>query len=296
MPAFSLKGKEYFSCSDTLNLFLSDVQVMTASSFLSQVDWSRPWLIPFQDIAAPIVQSSDWRSAMNATAEDQNLRNHRNLPIRFVPQSELPPGVAYESFISETGYVPTRENLHDFFNALVWLSFPAAKARLNALQASEIAAASQAEPASTGNSSRRGKLRDAITIFDENAALLVVSDPSLADALRQHRWQHAFLERREDFGRAGEVRLFGHALMEKLVKPYKAITAHAWTMVVEQDYFTMPLQERLNLLDRRLASQLAAGFTTRALSPLPVLGVPGWWPQQEVSFYLDAAVFRPPRS
>lgn len=269
---------------------------MTTTSFLQQIDWSRPWLAPFRDIALPIVQASNWRLALNAAAEEQGLRNHCNLPIHFVPQSELPPGIAYESFISETGCVPTRENLHDFFNALVWLSFPAAKAILNSLQASEIAAASRAESSSGSHASRRGKLRDAVTIFDENAALLVVSDPSLANALRQHRWQHAFLERRDDFGRVGDVRLFGHALMEKLVKPYKAITAHAWTIVVERDYFAMAPQDRLTLLDHRLASQLVEGFTTRALSPLPVLGVPGWWPRQEVPFYLDAAVFRPPRS
>lgn len=258
-------------------------------AFLSQIDWSRPWLAPFHEVAIPLVQASDWRRALNAAAEERRLRNHCNLPIRFVPQSELPPAVAYESFISETGQVPTRENLHDFFNALIWLSFPAAKARLNDLQAAAIAAASGSD------SSRRGGLRDAITIFDENAALLIVSDTSLADALRQHQWQHVFLERREEFGRIAEVRLFGHALMEKLVNPYKAITAHAWTMVVGKDYFTMPPYSKQNLLDQELASRLHNGFSTRMLSPLPVLGVPGWWPEQDVSFYQDAAVFRPPR-
>lgn len=259
-------------------------------AFFSQIEWSRPWLAPFCDIATPIVQAPDWQLALNAAAEERGLRNHNNLPISFVPQSALPLRVAYESFISETGQVPTRENLHDFFNALIWLSFPATKARLNDLQSAAIAAASRSD------SSRRGRLRDAITILDENAALLIVSDTSLADALRQHQWQHVFLDRREEFGRIAEVRLFGHALMEKLVNPYKAITAHAWTMVVGEDYFTMPPYSRQNLLDQELAFHLHNDFSTRMLSPLPVLGVPGWWPQQDVSFYQDAAVFRPPRS
>ena len=58
--------------------------------------------------------------------------------MRFVPQAELPAGIAYETFISETGGVPTRDNLHDFFNALVWLTYPKIKVRLNAMQALEI--------------------------------------------------------------------------------------------------------------------------------------------------------------
>jgi hypothetical protein len=28
---------------------------------------------------------------------------------------------------------------------------------------------------------------------------------------------------------------------------------------------------------------------------MPVLGIPGWWPQQDEEFYDDATVFRPKR-
>jgi capsid protein len=63
-------------------------------------------------------------------------------PVHFVAQSDLPnSGTAYEQFIFEAGQVPTRENLHDFFNALCWMRFPRTKKRLNQLQAAEIAAA-----------------------------------------------------------------------------------------------------------------------------------------------------------
>lgn len=50
-------------------------------------------------------------------------------PVQFVPQHSLPPGEAYEAFIRRTGLVPTRDNLHDLFNGLVWQRFPRAKAR-----------------------------------------------------------------------------------------------------------------------------------------------------------------------
>jgi hypothetical protein len=49
--------------------------------------------------------------------------------------------------------VPTRENLHDFFNGLVWQTFPLIKRELNALQAAQIAAA--------GVGKSRGPARDA---------------------------------------------------------------------------------------------------------------------------------------
>src|SRR5690606_12077155 len=192
------------------------------TAFLSHIDWSQPWLLPFRDTAAPIVQSSDWRFALNAAVASQCLRNHRSLPIRFVPQSDLPAGVAYESFISETGCIPTRDNLHDFFNALIWLTYPLTKARLNELQAAAIAQA--------GVMSARGRLRDALTVFDENAAIFVTQDKTLVEALRKHDWTQLFLERRAEFQHTYHVALFGHALMEKLESPYKAITAHGWPL------------------------------------------------------------------
>src|SRR5690606_11357729 len=150
-----------------------------AAPFLSQIDWSRPWLAPFREIAAPIVRADDWRHAINAAAAALNLRNHRGLALRFVPQSQLPSGTAYETYISETGCVPTRDNLHDFFNALVWLSYPLTKVRLNALQAEAIAQSKERQG--------RGRLRDAITVFDENAALFICHEPRFIDDLRGHR-------------------------------------------------------------------------------------------------------------
>ena len=107
-------------------------------------------------------------AALNAHAASLGLVNHAGLPLRFVPQAALPAGVAYEAHIGATGCVPTRDNLHDFFNGLVWQTFPLIKRALNALQAAQIAAAGVARV--------RGPARDAATIFDENAALLVVRE------------------------------------------------------------------------------------------------------------------------
>lgn len=257
--------------------------------FLGQINWRQPWLAPLLPAAELVMKSSNWRDGLNAAAADLGFENHRSLPLRFVPQADLPTGIAYESFISETGGVPTRDNLHDFFNALVWLSYPGIKAQLNAMQAKEIEVRKQA-PAVT-----RGRLRDAATIFDENAVLFLTSNPDISKLLRQHDWRQLFIERRTLIQEECAIHLFGHALMEKLVSPYKAITGHTWVILAEPSILTLQATEIRNWLDTTVTSQLRSGLDTSDFSHLPVLGVPGWWPMQDEHFYADTRVFRPLR-
>jgi hypothetical protein len=265
-----------------------------ADAGIERIDWSAPWLADWREVAAPVLAAADRHANLNRLAAAQTLRNHRGLPINFVSQAELPAGVAYEAFISATGKVPTRANLHDFFNALVWLGYPQVKRQLNALQAAEIKRSSTAQvPA--GAPALRGKLRDGATIFDENAALFVCADPALEAMLRTHQWSDLFIAHRAAFGRHYGVHLFGHALMEKLTSPYKAITAHTWIVAVKPEYFDLPADKQRAQVDGVLAAQLAGGLTTSDFTPLPILGVPGWWPQQDQIFYADQFVFRPPR-
>lgn len=263
-----------------------------STSFLDCIDWSRPWLKHVRNIGERIASAPDWRQELNLCASAMALRNHRKLPIRFVLQTDLPAETAYETFISNTGCVPTRENLHDFFNALVWLTFPRIKVQLNLLQALEIERA-----IAQSTTAPRGKLRDAATIFDENTILLVTSNRELVTALRAHEWEDAFIARRNDFSQDCGVFLFGHALMEKLVAPYKAITGHAWIVSLDMnlDVEGLTLLEQLSGIDAHVALQLANGLSTADFSPLPVLGVPAWWEGQNDAFYQDVSVFRPKR-
>ncbi|CAN5157399.1 hypothetical protein BH11PSE11_BH11PSE11_32830 [soil metagenome] len=264
--------------------------------FFDCIDWKRPWLAPLIPAAKPVIGAPDWREALNAAACGSGLRNHLGLPIRFVAQSDLPNGLAYEAHIGATGRVPTRDNLHDFFNALTWLTFPSIKSRLNALQAREIerAASSAASSADTG-SEGRGKLRDAATIFDENSALLITANSALVDDLRNRRWQSAFLDRRQSFGLDCSVWLFGHAIQEKLTAPYKAITAHSWVVPASADFFSMSVSKQRAWIDSSVGAQLSGGLVTADFTPLPVLGIPGWFEVQDADFYNDAKVFRPLR-
>lgn len=200
-------------------------------------------------------------------------------PVRFVPQADLPEGMAYEAFIGETGQVPTREGLHDFFNALCWMHFPLAKRQLNRLQSAEIAR--------DGVQAVRGPVRDACTLFDENALLIQAPEP-VWQALTEHRWQDALVAQRHAWTQV-RVWVFGHATLEKLVQPYKSITAHLWRV---------PEGVQAGALDAWLAQDLSpAKLATKPFSPLPVLGVPGWWAgNAEPGFYDDAQVFRPRRA
>ena len=261
---------------------------------LPAIDWAQPWydtVRPSFERAAP--PPDGFIDAFNLAARALDLRNGAGLPLRFVPQETLPEGTAYEEFIGATGQVPTRDNLHDFFNALVWQTFPLIKRTLNTLQAAQIAQA--------GVGKSRGPARDAATIFDENAALLVVRDNvegrALVEDLRAHRWLAALYDRRGLFGKDAEVWLFGHALMEKLVAPRKAITAHTRVVFAGDDYFALAPDARRAWLDREMAASLAReDLTPAGFTPLQVLGIPGWWPGQDPDFYLDTTVFRPKRT
>jgi hypothetical protein len=265
-----------------------------SAPFLSDIDWSCPWLAPLLPAAKLILRSANWRQALNDGAA--SLQNHRGLPIRFVPQAELPAKTSYEAFISDTGRVPTRDNLHDFFNALIWLTFPKVKAQLNALQAAEIAKTTIVASGVSPHRPGRGKVRDAATIFDENAAFVITCDTGLVEALRNHEWRHVFIVKREMFLHACEVRLFGHALLEKLASPYKAITAHAWVIIADRCFYAMTPEEKQSWLDIQIARQLTDGLFISSFTPLPVMGVPGWCGHQDVVFYDDITVFRPKRS
>jgi hypothetical protein len=161
------------------------------------------------------------------------LRNHQGLPLSFVPQEALPDGTAYEEFIGATGGVPTRDNLHDFFNGLVWQTFPRIKRELNALQAAQIA-----PPASASRAGRRATPPPSSTRTPPCWWCATASGPARwSTALRATAGARRCIERRASSAPDAQVWLFGHALMEKLVAPRKAITAHTRVVFAGDDFF-----------------------------------------------------------
>ena len=271
------------------------------------IDWQAPWFAPWaalgQPVCAAVLSGHSVAQALNHAAQQLG-----RIELCFVPQSELPKGQAYEAFIHAHQRIPTRDNLHDFFNGLCWLRFGRSKRRLNQLQAQDIAR--------QGVAQQRGALRDALTVFDENAVLLQAPD-GLWQALGARDWPSLFVHQRQLWAQA-RVEVFGHALLEKLVQPYVAITGHAWRVAPDPapiapmadpnaHAVSAPMHTHTHTqgvvnadadADSKLDAWLCEGLhedllRRKAFAPLPVLGVPGWWAaNQDPTFYGQTQVFR----
>ena len=253
------------------------------------IDWSAPWLVPYrpagEDLQRRLAAGAALLEGLNSLAEIAEIGRRAaagaacasgervGARVRFVEPAAKPSGEPYESFIARTGCIPTRRNAHDLLNALVWLTLPTLKQRLTQLQADQIE--------HRGADLARGAVRDALTLLDENGALLQ-APPVLIDALQAGDWATLFVAQRHRW-REARLLLVGHALLEKLLQPRKAITAHVWTV-------PSTAGDPADWLARHLEPQALAA---RPWRPMPVLGVPGWWNSNECAgFYDDASVFR----
>jgi hypothetical protein len=202
----------------------------------------------------------------------------------------------YESRIYLHGEMQFREGeWHDLFNLLAWLAYPRTKAALNEAHHLESLRVPEAESSNEG--SNRSRLRDALTVFDESGAIAVSSDADLLDDLQAFRWKQLFRERRDRVRARMRVHLFGHALFEKALHPYVGMTAHALLLPISHELITAPAERLLEAVDAAAAGRVCAMTTPQALSPLPLLGVPGWWPDNAAAaFYDDDRHFRPGRT
>jgi hypothetical protein len=184
-----------------------------------------PWFAAFDCTLLAQWQQPQWQQMFNQFLQQRGSVNAKGMPLSLVTQETLPVGEPYEAFIHRTGMIPTRDNAHDFFNALLWVHLPRAKARLNALQAAHIA--------THGVGSTRGALRDACTLLDESG-LLVVAPASIKEVLRQRNWHSLLVQQRALWQHEVALLPLGHALLEKLRNPYKSITAQVLFLDVDQ--------------------------------------------------------------
>lgn len=266
--------------------------------FAAPEHWRSDWAADsplFAPLAwlTPHLPADGWpdQAAYDQLAELQADRQSRS--IRFLLPDNLPDDqLYYENRIHLSGEIPTRfGNWHDFFNAAVWLTFPRSKQALNLRH---IQAMKQSPHAG------RGPLRDAATLLDESGILLPYCDPELPQLLRQHNWEALFVARRAMWGKTIDAVVFGHAIYEKALAPYIGFTAKALPLAVTADFFRLPAAQRFAELDSHLAKHLNDPQQLNRpsdMSPLPVLGVPGWWPANaDPAFYADRDYFRPCRN
>ena len=234
----------------------------------------------------------------NALLAAQPLTVQNGMALRFVAQAagKQPFEAQYEPRCYLKGEVQMRENnWHDLFNALVWLTFPNSKAILNARHYHALTNLTESP-----TRSERGAVRDANTLLDESGVIIVYTDtPSgneLASLLRHFKWKELFWQQREQVKSIMGFYLFGHGLYEKALQPYIGMTGQGLLLVVEPVFFSWPLKQQLGHLDKLLANHLAAPEhcrSTRDLSPLPLLGVPGWAADNnDETYYDNTAYFR----
>jgi Protein of unknown function (DUF3025) len=207
--------------------------------------------------------------------------------LRFVPQESGRLGfeAQYEPRCYLSGEVQTRpDNWHDMFNALVWLTFPKAKAAINTRH--YLALTNEAD----SGGSQRGRVRDMATLLDESGVLVVCANAELAELLRTFQWKKLFWQHREQVRTEMGFHIFGHGLYEKALQPYVGMTGQGLILHVPADFFSRTLAAQLNYLDERTAEYLnnpGHCISPRELHPVPLLGVPGWDRENSNAAYYD---------
>lgn len=272
------------------------------------VQWNRDTLLnsPLFEPLWPSLQSIDESGFPHLADLNQQLA--RQMPIttrsgkclRFVAQGQgrLVFEEQYEPRCYLTGEVQTRENnWHDLFNALVWLTFPQSKAAINARHYDAL---KNAEVGKQSIKSQRGTVRDMATLFDESGVIVVYADEYLAHALNNFKWKALFWMHRAAVQSTMGFYIFGHGLYEKSMHPYVGITGQGLLIKVAHAFFTWPLAQRLAYLDAQVAAYLnevSHCQDTHELTPVPLLGIPGWSAEnEEVAYYDNSNYFRSGRS
>lgn len=271
---------------------------------MSQADWNPQFykdsLIfePVSGYAARLGQQNDWPTCHGLNVlknnAEGNIVNSRGLPINFVPHEKINTTVAfeqqYEPRIYLKGEVPTRkENWHDFFNALVWMTFPRAKAALNHIHY-QVLTRSNLNQLHT-----RGQLRDAATLLDESGVVVLSSRSEWISLLRRHEWKRVFWQQRTSVLSTLRFMVFGHALYEKALQPYVGMTGKGIFFQVEPDFMLQAISQQVKTVDQWLADFVAQKLSSSAdLSPIPILGYPGWLQANaNEDFYDNRQYFRP---
>lgn len=254
-------------------------------------------LLPFAPLF-PISQNffchSNWPTleSYNHLASLKKITSKSKKSIVFIEQMTKSQNFSdqYEPRIYIKGEIQTRKsNWHDFFNAMVWLTFPKTKAVLNELQYVGL-------KERLGKSKIRTPLENVLTLFDENGAIVVSSSPELLELLKKFQWQELFWNRREAVISQMRFFILGHSLYEKLLNPYLGITASSITFLVLENFLNKHLSEQIDPLDLLLADFFANTKIKSAqeFMPLPLLGIPDWdKANNSADYYQNTAYFRP---
>ena len=260
------------------------------------------WSVARERLAAPIfaplapalarLPADRWPTHAELTALAEGVKTSRGRNLRFVKPRERNERERryYEQHIAETGEVETRENWHDLFNALAWITYPKSKARINAQHAAILEEGGEAE------ARKRSPERDALTLFDEGGVIVACTSPSLLRLIVGFEWKELFWNRREELEAKARFLVFGHACYEQALEPYIGMVAKTVFVPVSDFFFMLSIEAQLEEADKLVANHFAsrARFVSpKTMAPMPVLGVPGWhFGVQDEHFYDDDSHFR----
>ncbi|MGY5798662.1 DUF3025 domain-containing protein [Rheinheimera faecalis] len=265
------------------------------SRFTAPKEWqpelfSEPGLFSALATVFPLAEQADFPSPELLTLW---LHQHTRLQDwSFVSSTKLDDdGRYYEDFIAQSQQIPMRlNNWHDLFGALIWCLFPKSKQLMNQLHMAQIQ--------QFGNKERT-KVRHKLTLLDECGVLLCIrpSQRFVLDLLRDHQWLDAFYQHKEQWEELNPL-IFGHANYEMATKPFIGLTGKLWCIELPEQTQIPEGIKGYNFVDELLVKQLVQAellLDNQQLSPLPLLGVPGWYKEQEEAFYADTSYFRPKR-
>jgi hypothetical protein len=201
----------------------------------------------------------------------------------FVFTEIVEDGLSFEERIAEKREVQCRhESWHDFFNAMTTLAFPRMKLAVNEMQA-------------TGGGYSKGPRttsQNMLAHVEECGVIVLSKNPKLTAYLKEFRWRELFWDEREVLNTDMRFIIYGHGLYAKALEPYIGLTGHG--MIVSCD--SIPESGVTEFADRHAAQLLRDGDgyrRPRDLSPIPLLGIPGWSSlSEDSSFYDNRAYFR----
>jgi hypothetical protein len=228
------------------------------TAFRTKVYDESPWYTPIRGLLVELERHGRFPSADELSALHASHVQARGLPaLRFVeaprnkprrPKGPIDLASLYEGQVAVRGEVPTRrDDWHDLFNALAFMTFPRAKRALHARQFAILEA--RLGPTATKLPNARTREQDALALFDEGGLVVASPEPFADDALGAA--MHA--------GRARVVP-FGHALYEHMVAgaPCPLATVH---------HVSLPASADLDALDQALAEALSAPSAFLVPSP-----------------------------
>ena len=206
--------------------------------------------------------------------------------IKFIsPPTRTLSAIDFERHVVEHGEVIVRPgNLHDEMNALVWRAFPKTKFTISKTHVAL---------GETSDGKTRPRRRDVLTLFDEAGLIMLSERDDLREMNEQHQWRTLFVDHRAAFVAQAKPILFGHGAMEQLVtKPHRGLT-------VKVLWLPLPIASTFEAIDDYLAQRIEQDELLSANErrvPLPLLGIPSWFPENEdPRCYDDTETFRPRR-